>query len=54
MFVCKLITTGTVEEKILALQARKKELADNLFSGEGKGASALTPADLSALFEPLR
>lgn len=54
VFVYKLITTGTVEEKILALQARKKELADNLFSDEGKGASALTPADLSALFEPLK
>jgi SNF2 family DNA or RNA helicase len=53
VFVYKLITSGTVEDKILALQARKKELADNLFSDSGKGASALTQADLNALFEPL-
>ena len=53
MFVYKLITSGTVEEKILTLQTRKKELAENLFSESGKGASALTQDDLSALFEPL-
>ncbi len=54
VFVYKLITMGTVEEKILALQARKQELADNLFSDTGKGSNALTQADLSALFEPLK
>ena len=53
VFVYKLITSGTVEEKILTLQTRKKELAENLFSESGKGASALTQDDLSALFEPL-
>jgi len=32
IFVYKLITEGTVEEKILALQAKKQKLADNLYN----------------------
>jgi SNF2 family DNA or RNA helicase len=35
VFVYKLITEGTVEEKILALQAKKQSLADNVY-GKGK------------------
>ncbi|MEJ2609771.1 MAG: DEAD/DEAH box helicase [Candidatus Thiodiazotropha sp.] len=35
VFVYKLITEGTVEEKILALQAKKQLLADSVY-GEGK------------------
>ncbi|EIJ43431.1 DNA/RNA helicase, superfamily II, SNF2 family [Beggiatoa alba B18LD] len=53
VFVYKFITTGTVEEKIQALQERKKQLADALFAGTGQGALQLSPADLDALFEPL-
>jgi superfamily II DNA or RNA helicase len=53
VFVYKLITTGTVEEKILHLQTRKQELADSLFEEKGKSGPQLTPADLHALFEPL-
>ena len=36
VFVYKLITEGTVEEKILALQAKKQQLADSVY-GKGKG-----------------
>jgi superfamily II DNA or RNA helicase len=35
VFVYKLITEGTVEEKILALQAKKQQLADSVY-GKGK------------------
>ena len=36
VFVYKLLTEGTVEEKILALQARKKELVEGLLNEERK------------------
>ena len=53
VFVYKLIVQGSVEEKITAMQARKAALAAGVLSGEGAAVSALSAADLSALFEPL-
>ncbi|MBI3561618.1 MAG: DEAD/DEAH box helicase [Gammaproteobacteria bacterium] len=53
VFVYKLITSGTVEEKILQMQARKQALADSLFSAGGEAGKALSADDLEALFEPL-
>ena len=54
VFVYKLIVTGSVEEKIAALQASKAALAAGVL-GEGTEASApLTAEDIAALFEPLR
>jgi len=57
VFVYKLMTQGTVEEKILALQDRKRGLADQLLKqggagGEG-GGHLLTAGDLDVLFQPL-
>ena len=52
VFVYKLLTEHTVEEKIAALQAHKKELAEALL-GEGGGKLKLNSADLAQLFEPL-
>jgi SNF2 family DNA or RNA helicase len=53
VFAYKLLTEGTVEEKIAELQARKAALADALL-GEGQGATgALSADDLEGLFEPL-
>jgi SNF2 family DNA or RNA helicase len=57
VFVYKLMTQGTVEEKILALQDRKRGLADQLMR-PGAGAAAaggnlLTASDLDVLFQPL-
>jgi hypothetical protein len=57
VFVYKLMTQGTVEEKILALQGRKRGLADQLLKqggagGEG-GGHLLTAGDLDVLFQPL-
>ncbi len=53
VFVYKLMTQGTVEEKILALQERKRGLADNLLSGVGVRQHLITAEDLETLFEPL-
>ncbi|OHC66240.1 MAG: hypothetical protein A3H93_15220 [Rhodocyclales bacterium RIFCSPLOWO2_02_FULL_63_24] len=57
VFVYKLMTQGTVEEKILALQNRKRGLADQLMkkgtSGEEGGGHLITASDLDVLFQPL-
>jgi len=53
VFVYKLLTENTVEEKILALQNKKKALAEAVYA-EGKGERfELTEQDLKVLFEPL-
>lgn len=50
VFVHRLIATGTIEEKILALQERKQDLADLLWSAEAGGAgSALNDEDIAFL-----
>ena len=55
VFVYKLLGRGTVEEKILALQERKRGLADQLIRArhDGEGGHLITAADLDVLFEPL-
>ena len=50
VFNYKLITRGTVEEKILALQKKKKELADMIIGGDESVAKELTREDLEFLF----
>uniref|UniRef100_A0A669EAY9 Transcription termination factor 2 n=1 Tax=Oreochromis niloticus TaxID=8128 RepID=A0A669EAY9_ORENI len=45
-FVCE----NTVEEKISTLQAKKKELAQNVLSGTGNTLSKLSLADLKIIF----
>jgi SNF2 family DNA or RNA helicase len=47
VFVYKLITEGTVEEKILALQERKRKLADGVY-GRGQSGDEL-PIDAQAI-----
>jgi superfamily II DNA or RNA helicase len=53
VFVYKLITVGTVEEKILALQERKRGLVEGLLDERRKETPPLTPEDLQVLFAPL-
>ena len=54
VFVYKLITENTVEEKIIAMQERKRALADSIYNDGAKDESLkLTAEDLTALFEPL-
>jgi SNF2 family DNA or RNA helicase len=50
VFNYKLITRGTVEEKILALQKKKKELAELVIGGDESVAKELTKEDLEYLF----
>lgn len=49
VMVYKFITRGTVEEKILALQQSKKELADNLITTEESFMKKLSKDDISSL-----
>jgi superfamily II DNA or RNA helicase len=52
VFVYKLIASGTVEDKMIELQARKAGLADLLLSGVASDA-ALNAKDFDELFKPL-
>jgi SNF2 family DNA or RNA helicase len=53
VFVYKLITEGTVEEKIVALQVRKKELVEGLLDEDRKENVKLSQEDIDLLFAPL-
>ena len=53
VFVYKMITAGTVEEKILEMQEKKRQLMDVLFDPAAKPNGKLTANDIQALFEPL-
>lgn len=53
VFVYKLMTVGTVEEKIMAMQQRKSNLLSGIFKSNSEGEGAFLPSDLEALFEPL-
>jgi superfamily II DNA or RNA helicase len=53
VFVYKLICTGTVEEKIQALQQRKAELAAAVLEGGSTQSLRFDEADLAELFAPL-
>lgn len=46
VFVYKLVASGTVEERILALQERKAKLAESIFGDEDDPMGALTAEDL--------
>jgi non-specific serine/threonine protein kinase len=50
VFVYKLITRDTVEEKILQLQERKKALVENLITTESSFFKSLTADDVKVLF----
>ena len=55
VFVYKLISENTVEDKIIALQQKKQALADNIYSGEGKAQQGplLSAEDLEDLLKPI-
>lgn len=50
VFIYKFIARNTVEEKILELQVRKKELVEQLISAEGSFFKAITREDVQVLF----
>jgi len=51
--VYKLVVAGSIEERILALQARKAALADGVLGSDAALASKFSEADLMALLAPL-
>jgi SNF2 family DNA or RNA helicase len=50
VFAYRLIARDTVEEKIVALQDRKRDLADSIVRADESIISALTPEDVELLF----
>ena len=54
VFVYKLIAEGTIEERMLELQERKRALAAGVLSQAGGALAAFGEDDLQALFQPLR
>jgi superfamily II DNA or RNA helicase len=53
VFIYRPVCSGTVEERIQALQARKRGLADALWDGSGQVGGELSEDDLDALLAPL-
>jgi SNF2 family DNA or RNA helicase len=49
----RLVASGTIEERIRALQARKRDLAAALHDDDGQSLAKLDETDLAALFAPL-
>jgi superfamily II DNA or RNA helicase len=54
VFVYKLIVAGSIEERMLELQARKQALAEGVLGRDGEAAPKFSAADLDALLAPLR
>ena len=55
MFVYRLVTENTVEEKIIALQRRKAALADAIYRKDSGGAEmAFSEEDVAALLGPVK
>jgi SNF2 family DNA or RNA helicase len=53
VFVYKLVVSGSIEEKILALQEKKAELAAGVLSEDAGALGKFSESDLSALLAPL-
>ena len=53
VFVYKLITAGTVEEAILGMQAKKRQLFEGILTSNITENMALTDADIAEFFAPL-
>ncbi|RYF08492.1 MAG: DEAD/DEAH box helicase [Comamonadaceae bacterium] len=53
VFVYQLVVEGSIEERMLELQARKQTLADGVLGHDAAGAVKFSEADLHALLAPL-
>ncbi|MDB5895034.1 MAG: ATP-dependent helicase [Rhodoferax sp.] len=53
VFVYKLVVEGSIEERMLELQARKAALAQGVLGDDTLGTVKFSPADLDALLAPL-
>ena len=54
VFVYKLVAEGTVEDRMLDMQARKRALAAAIHDAGPDSPGSLTEADIDALFAPIR
>lgn len=54
VFVYKLITESTVEEKIVAMQGKKRDLAQGILDDNGEAVAPFSTEELAMLFEPLQ
>jgi SNF2 family DNA or RNA helicase len=52
VMVYRLVATDTIEEKVVALQDRKRRLFADVVGAEGLLGAPLTPDDIRGLFEP--
>lgn len=52
VFAYKLTTIGTVEEKIIHMQERKRSLTQGILGDAAAGVGAFSPDELISLFEP--
>ncbi|YBJ27249.1 hypothetical protein V8P27_000542 [Stenotrophomonas maltophilia] len=53
MFVYRLITAGSIEERIAELQERKALLAESILEGGGSAGPRFSEEDVQALLAPL-
>jgi superfamily II DNA or RNA helicase len=53
VFVYKLVVEGSIEERMLELQSRKRALADGVLGEDGEEMSKFGEADLAGLLAPL-
>ncbi|AKJ28689.1 DEAD/DEAH box helicase [Caldimonas brevitalea] len=53
VFVYKLVVEGSIEERLLELQARKSALAEQVLGHDGATTPKFSPEDLDALLAPL-
>lgn len=51
--VYRLVTENSVEQKIMALKAKKSKVVDALMNEQGLSTSKLSKTDLESLFEPM-
>ena len=49
--VMRLIAQGTIEEKIVALQESKRELAESILGGQATASTSLSKEDILALLD---
>lgn len=53
VFVYKLIASGTIEERMLELQERKRKIASSIYDPEKAGSLKFDETDLEFLFQPI-
>ena len=54
VFVYKLVAEGSIEDRMLALQARKAALAEGVLGQDAAGAPKFSAEDLQGLLAPLQ